>query len=74
MTIRNGQRPKRKTGRDLTQSYEKSPLYRQKKSQETAQRRDQILRLINDCGQSVALTAVIELVWLNLFTETLPSH
>ena len=64
----------KKKGRDLTQYYDKSP-HRQKnpKNNVTTQKRHQKLRLHNDCGPTW-VTITTQLVWLNQFTGSKPSH
>ena len=70
----------RETGRDLTQSYAKSPYTHRKKSKKqrdntkTPPKTSITQRLRNDLGRSVVVTAVTPLVWLNRFTSAQPSH
>ena len=63
---------------DLTQSYDKTPYTNRKfENQRITHKRHQKLRLHNDCGptQDGQLEKqVIQLVWLNWFTGTQPSH
>ena len=68
----------REKERDLTQSYDENPYTNRKfNNQLTTQRRQQKLRLRNDCGptpRSVRVTTAIQLVLLNRIPGTLTSH
>ena len=70
---------KREKGRDLTQSYDKSPFSTEKSKEQ----RDNIKnvtktwikqRLRTDLIRSVGVTAVAPLMWFNRFTSAQPSH
>ena len=76
--FKNGNR--REKGRHLTQSYDKSP-YIDRKIQKAIQQHKNptktsitCKRLRTDLGQSVGVTTAIQLVWLNRFTGSQPSH
>ena len=64
---------------DLTQSYDKTPLYQQKirnskDNTQTPSKTSITQRLRTDLGRSDGVKTVIQLVWLNRFTGTQPSH
>ena len=69
----------REKGRDLTQSYDNSPYTdRKSKSQrdntKTPPKPSITQRMRTDLGRSVGWTIAIQLVWLNRFTGSQPSH
>ena len=63
---------------DLTQSYDNNPYINSEfENQWTAQKRHQnsiTQRLRTDLGRSVGVPTVIQLLWLNRYTGTQPSH
>ena len=63
----------------LTQTYDKKTLYQRKmrkpmNNTKTPPKTSITQRLQTDLGRSVGVTTVIQLVWLNQFTGTQPSH
>ena len=70
----------REKGRDLTQSYDKSPYTHRKIQKASWQHKKATKTLItqrlrtDDLGRSVGGTAVTPLMWLNRFTSAQPSH
>ena len=67
------------SGKDLTQSYDKSPFIdrkskKQRENTKTPQKTSITQRLRTDLGRSVGVTIAIQLVWLNRFTGSQPSH
>ena len=66
--------------RDLTQSYDKRPYTHRKKSkkqhdnEKTPPKTSITQRLRTDLGRSVVVTIATQLVWLNRFTGSQPSH
>ena len=68
-----------KKGRDLTQSYDKSPytdrkIKKQRDNTKTPPKTSITQRLQTDLGRSVRVTIATQLVWLNQFTGSQPSH
>ena len=67
-------------GKDLTQSYDKSPYTDKKKSKKqrdntkTPPKTSITQRLRTDLGRSVWVMIATQLVWLNRFTGSQPSH
>ena len=72
----------RENGRDLTQSYDKSPdtyrkiqkATRQHKEKKTQPKTSITQQLQTDLGRSVGVTTATPLVWLNWLTSAQPSH
>ena len=69
----------REKGRDLTQSYGKDPYTHRKIQKATWQHKHAsktsiTQRLRTDLGRSAGATTATQLVWLNRFTSTKPSH
>ena len=70
---------KKKKGRDLTQSYEKSPYIHRKTQEEKWQQKTHpktsiSQRMWTDLGRSVAVTKAIQLVLLYWYTWSQPSQ
>ena len=71
--------PKREKGRDLTQSYDRSPYTNRKSKKQcdntkTPPKTSITQWLQTDLGRSVRVTIVTQLVWLNWFMGSQPSH
>ena len=70
----------REKGRDLTQSYDKSPYTHEKKNKKqrdntkTPSKTSITQRLRTDLGRSVDVTTATPLVWLNRFMSAQLSH
>ena len=67
----------REKGRDLTQSYDKSPYTHRKIKRNNTKKITKTSiteRLRTDIGRSVGVTAVTQVMWLNRFTSGKPSH
>ena len=65
-----------KKGRDLTQSYDKSPYSHSqiKKNTKTPPKTSITQRWQTDLGRSVGVSKITQLAWLNRFTGFQPSH
>ena len=65
----------RETGRDLAQSYDKSPYTHRKIQKATCQHKISITqRLLTYLGRSVGVTIATQLVWLNQLRGSQRSH
>ena len=67
----------REKRRDLTQSYDKAPTPTEKSKKQydnTKIHQNFEQRLRTDLGRSVEVTIATQLVWLNRFTGSQPSH